>query len=1366
MGAVLLACADGDDQPGIRVDGRRDFVRPHLLDASGTGSGDRLRHRATGWIVASSIALLATSRWLGATSVEYLVLGATATAAAGAVAFGLESPNRRWALACVIGLALALVVGATTQNRLARLERDWAAESARISERAFRELSAAVARSTNLLREQSLRALAAPEDRGSAFEYLAESIGDETHGDAVVLWRGDSALAWSGRPHVPVDSLADSVGVVGTPFYLGLYASAQRDGQRSVATRLLYAVAPADRIVQSVGSDVAERAGIAGFRFVPVADSATLPGSRVVRVDGRALFAVRPELLTQGEVRLRLLERARLIIAVLLAAALASFIVATWRARRTLGWRAGMVAVGLACVALIPLSAFSNYSRLFDPTLYYTRLGRALTANAAALALTSALVLLTLLASVRRQARVPDRRLAVAIVILVTGLGPFLLRDLARGIQIPPHGVSASLWLIWEVPLFLAAVSVILAGAAAGSAALGASRGLPPFVAPGLAMVAAVIAPIVWEAGGGWPWWYTFLWIAAIASLAVSRRTSAVIVAAATVAALGATTLVWGATTRARVRLAEQDVAALGAGDPDARILAERLSRRFADAPVTTRRALLEAYAMSELAAAGFPAWLALWRSADMPTATLSTAALNVPLDSVRTLVRRATAERTEISADVPSTPALEYAIAVPMDSGVATIVVAPRSLLLPPDPFARLLGIETRPEIEPPYLVQAPLPSAPSLTTKPLWRREGNELHGDWIAPSGSGTARMHAEVELRPLFPLIQRGTLIVLLNLGIVGLLWLTSVLADGIAVRWIAVRRKRWARSYRTRLSFALFAFFIFPAIAFAVWSYQQLSTDASRARQLLVRETLRSVAAEGEPDKWVARESRRLESPLFVYVGGKLVAASDSLLEELAPTGRLLGPEIAQALLVHGEVTAHHVERVGDARTLFGYRGIDVLPGEFTVVAAPARADELALGRRARDLGILVLFATAIGALAALWLSGIAAQQLARPIGSLRRAALALASGEREPMLEGRPTAEFLPVFAAFRRMVSDLNSSRSALEEATRRTATVLRNVASGVIAVDDHGVVTLANPRADQLLGSALPPGTRLADVETGELATLVQVFLASDSDDEVFEMPHGEQQWRGRLTRLTRGGAVVTVDDVSEVARAERVLAWGEMARQVAHEIKNPLTPIRLGVQHLKRARSDPRVDFDRVLDQNVERILKEIDRLDEIARAFSRYGQPPEQRGNAEPTDVAAVLRDLVGLETMGEEKVRWSVTGDDEPVMALARREELREVLLNVFENARLARASEVRSSIASEESAVIIAVQDNGHGIPTDVLSRIFEPHFSTRTSGSGLGLAISRRLIESWGGTIELESAEGAGTTVRIVLVSTEPGSP
>jgi len=228
-----------------------------------------------------------------------------------------------------------------------------------------------------------------------------------------------------------------------------------------------------------------------------------------------------------------------------------------------------------------------------------------------------------------------------------------------------------------------------------------------------------------------------------------------------------------------------------------------------------------------------------------------------------------------------------------------------------------------------------------------------------------------------------------------------------------------------------------------------------------------------------------------------------------------------------------------------------------------------------------------------------------------------------------------------------------------------------------------------------------------------------------------------------------------------VTELSHAQRVLAWGEMARQVAHEIKNPLTPIRLGVQHLRRARGRP--DFDAVLDQNVSRILDEIDRLDEIARAFSRYGGAPEERAPAEPTDVVAIVRDVVALEQMGEGNVEWHSRVEGSPPHALARGDELREVLLNIFENARHAGARVVTAAVCAARvedgtPAVEISVADDGSGIAEDVLPRIFEPHFSTRTSGSGLGLAISRRLVESWGGTVAIESTVGKGTVVRVVL--------
>jgi len=363
-------------------------------------------------------------------------------------------------------------------------------------------------------------------------------------------------------------------------------------------------------------------------------------------------------------------------------------------------------------------------------------------------------------------------------------------------------------------------------------------------------------------------------------------------------------------------------------------------------------------------------------------------------------------------------------------------------------------------------------------------------------------------------------------------------------------------------------------------------------------------------------------------------------------------------------------------------------------------------------------------------------------------------------------------------------MTADLNASRSALEEAQRRTAAVLRNVASGVVAVDRERRITLANPRSEQLLGVSLPPGAHLDETVNAEVAHRVDEFMKGAADELDFEATVEQRQLRGTLTRLSRGGGgiVITVDDVSEIARAQRVIAWGEMARQVAHEIKNPLTPIRLGVQHLRRARADKRVDFDRVLDHNVNQILAEIDRLDEIARAFSRYGAAPDERARPSEVDIAAIVREVVSLERMGGEggegdEVEWVETGDDSRVTALARVDELKEVLLNVLENARLAGAARVLVSVTppgdnGDADHATITVSDDGLGISADVLPRIFEPHFSTRTSGSGLGLAISRQLVEGWGGSITVHSpsveppTDGRrGATVTIALRAAAEGA-
>jgi signal transduction histidine kinase len=269
-----------------------------------------------------------------------------------------------------------------------------------------------------------------------------------------------------------------------------------------------------------------------------------------------------------------------------------------------------------------------------------------------------------------------------------------------------------------------------------------------------------------------------------------------------------------------------------------------------------------------------------------------------------------------------------------------------------------------------------------------------------------------------------------------------------------------------------------------------------------------------------------------------------------------------------------------------------------------------------------------------------------------------------------------------------------------------------------------------------------------------------------AADLRDAALAFGRGEALPSPRATPPTEFAPVFAaltkmVDDVRATQeaqeRAARVLAWGEMASQVAHEIKNPLTPMRLGIQHLQRVQRDGR-PLGPALEETSRRILGEIDRLDTIARAFSRFAAPAEGRPAPEATTLGDVCREVVALYGLAPDAGRVTLEiALETPV--LAHRDEVKETLVNLIENARNAGAALVRVQV----DGPVLAVIDDGPGIPADQLPRIFEPRFSTTTSGSGLGLAIVKRLVEGWGAAIEVTSETGRGTRATIKLVPAPP---
>jgi signal transduction histidine kinase len=1323
---------------------------------------------------------------------------------------GLARRDRGWAVAALGASFLFCAVAYLAQRTLDRIEHDWPSYSASLVTRGAASLGDQLSATSRALRESAKRALAAPVQVAGAFEALGKEVDAHTE-RGLALYRRGVPVAWAGNVFTSTDSLVAPLGVVYSPFYVTLYASVIEGDSRAVATATIHASPPGDDFAPAIANRVGRAVGLHAFDVSPRAQAPGDTGAVAFAPLGDTLLVARAVAPGMEEARLLALERVRGRGVAAIVLTLVLYLVVVWRSERAVGWRLVPLAVALLGVALVPLSTFSSRSVLFDPTVYYAEVGGPLTASIGALGVAAAIVLLGLLLALRSDGVRPGRRAAIAAVVVVAVAGPFLLRALAGGVMPPPGGVSATLWVAWEVALFLVAAALLVAIGVAGRAALGRPGfGIPPVAAPALAAVAALVGPMAVTAPGVWPIWYLLIWVAVVASLVFAREHRWMVITAGTVAALGATTLTWSAGVSGRAQLADRDVSGLGEVQADVVAVLQRFAGAIASAaPPHTEAALVRLYVDSDLMGSGYPAAMEEQESDGSVSARVILAELDVPPNALRDAATEARRTQETVLRSVLGMPGELTLLAVPHAGGsVTTVVVGPRTRLIPDDPFKALLGLSERESGPPPYAmsllgVEPIWPLTPDSTR---WYRAGRQLHGNRLVQTVRGPMRAHMEIDLRPQAILVQRATLVVLLDLLLFAALWTISALPEPAFRSWVAVRGTRWAYSYRARLTLVLFGFFVLPALAFAVWSYQRLQSEDRQSRELLVRETLRSYNeiaddADAEPLDSIGE---RLGTPLVVYRFGELTEASEPLFEAIAPMGHFLPGDVYQRLRLGREEYTSRRLRLGDQPALFGYLSTPTPWSERLVTAAPARGSEYMLDQRRRDLGVLVLFATVLGALGALWLSRLASRSLARPIGNLRQAALAIAGGESEPPLEHRTPDEFEPVFSAFRRMASDLGASRSALESTQRRTAAVLRNVASGVVALSADGEVVFSNPRAATLLDSPLV-GSNLVEVSPA-IAERVSDFVHRGAAEEELDLEVGGRQLQGRLVRLTGGGegVVLTLDDVTELARAQRVIAWGEMARQVAHEIKNPLTPIRLGVQHLRRAYGDARPDFGDILATNVDRILAEIDRLDEIARSFSRYGMAPADRQPPEPVDVSAVAWDVVGLEVMGEgagsggreagsrkreagngnEKrselggqgtggtrrgeengkgeVNWRLVGAEEPMRAVARADELREVLLNLLENSRLAGAKNVEVHCTRRDGRVVIEVSDDGSGVPAHVLPRLFEPHFSTRSSGSGLGLAMSRQLVESWGGAIAIASSEGEGTRVRIELTSHE----
>lgn len=457
-------------------------------------------------------------------------------------------------------------------------------------------------------------------------------------------------------------------------------------------------------------------------------------------------------------------------------------------------------------------------------------------------------------------------------------------------------------------------------------------------------------------------------------------------------------------------------------------------------------------------------------------------------------------------------------------------------------------------------------------------------------------------------------------------------------------------------------------------------------------------------------------------------------------------------------------------------------------------------DQLDRNRGSLQVTFVVIFAIAVllVLLAAVLVGLVMANQIARPISRLITAAERVRGGDLATRVEeGTADDEIASLVRAFNRMTSQLGAQRGELMEAYRQiderrrfTETVLAGVSAGVVGLDAEGRINLPNRSASALLGVDLDAAIGLPiEGVAPEFAPLLEAARAAPDRAQMAEIRTGPPTARrtllARLGAETQGNAeqrsvagyVLTFDDITELLSAQRKAAWADIARRIAHEIKNPLTPIQLSAERLKRKylkeiTTDP--DTFRQCTDTIVRQVGDIGRMVDEFSAFARMPQPVIR-----PEDVATIVRDALVLQRNAHADIAYETRLPESPLAAPCDRRLLGQALTNLLQNAADAIAARERSAaeppgghimvaLESADDMVRLVVEDDGVGFPQGVeRDRLAEPYVTHKAKGTGLGLAIVKKIMEDHGGRLVLEDrASGPGArAVLILLLRTEVGA-
>jgi two-component system nitrogen regulation sensor histidine kinase NtrY len=432
--------------------------------------------------------------------------------------------------------------------------------------------------------------------------------------------------------------------------------------------------------------------------------------------------------------------------------------------------------------------------------------------------------------------------------------------------------------------------------------------------------------------------------------------------------------------------------------------------------------------------------------------------------------------------------------------------------------------------------------------------------------------------------------------------------------------------------------------------------------------------------------------------------------------------------------------------------------------------------------------VILVMITLVVLFVAMWIGLYMAREITQPMERLVQGAQSVGAGNLDVAIQSLGHDEISVLIDSFNKMTRDLRDNRARLTEASAdlerrrlQLEAVLANIDTGVIAVNSSGHVTTLNKAAAILLETDAQAAegqlyTSVLQGESKHLAQIIEKSLAGvgapvgagEPTQWNFRAQEGVKILAAVVTRLRENennwGVVAVIDDMTHLIKGQREMAWREVARRIAHEIKNPLTPIKLSAQRLQRRLGDFRGKDGEILKECTDTIIKHTDELKEMVNEFSNFARFPEI--SPAPHDLNIALGEVIKLYKQAHPQIAFKADFETKLPVFEFDRDQIKRVAINLLDNACAALQTQpsgqpqikIASHYNEQLQMAVVEVADNGPGMTEEVKARVFEPYFSTKAGGTGLGLAIAKRIVNDHDGFIRVQSLPEEGTKFLIEL--------